>query len=86
MFDFGFPELLLILIVTIFAIGPKEMPGVMRGLARIVKRLQYIRFSISRQFDDVINDVNLEDMRKDANTRAENKDDIDAEIEEDEVA
>ena len=52
MLDFGWAELFVVMAVAVFAIGPKEIPGLMRGLGRLFRRFQYMKYSISQQFDD----------------------------------
>ncbi len=67
MLDFGWPELFLIVAIAIIVIGPNEIPAVMVALGRIVRRFQYIKFAISQQFDDVMRDADLDDIRKSVN-------------------
>ncbi len=67
MLDFGFPELLVIITLTILVIGPKELPVLMRGLGRVVRRLQYVRFAVSQQFEDFMRESDLDDIRKSVN-------------------
>lgn len=64
MLDFSWSELLLVAVVAILAIGPKQLPEVMHGLGRIVRRLQYMRFALSKQFDDFMEQSDLNEMRK----------------------
>lgn len=64
MFDIGWSELLLIGVVAVVAIGPKELPQVMRGLGQGVRRLQYMKFALSRQFDDFMRESELHDLHK----------------------
>ncbi|MCB9979253.1 MAG: hypothetical protein H6862_06595 [Rhodospirillales bacterium] len=52
MFDLSFPELFFVIIVAILVVGPQDIPKVLYGLGRIVRRVQYMRFSFSRQFED----------------------------------
>ena len=52
MLDFGWAELFLIMAVAVLVIGPKEIPGLMRGFGRLFRRFQYMKHSISQQFDD----------------------------------
>ncbi len=66
MLDFGLPELLLIMAVAVLVIGPKEIPELMRGLGRIVRRLQYMKFALSQQFDDFMKDHDLDELRSGA--------------------
>ena len=67
MLDFGFPELLLIMAVAVLVIGPQEIPAVMRMLGRIVRRLQYVRYAFSRQFEEFMEESDLDDIRKSVN-------------------
>lgn len=69
MLDFSWPELLMIAVVALVVIGPKEIPQIMHVLGRFVRRLQYVRFAMSQQFDDFMKEHDLEDIRKAANTR-----------------
>ena len=70
MLDFGFPELLMIMAVAVLVIGPKEIPVVMRTLGRIVRRLQYVRYAFSKQFDEFMEEEDLEKIRQSVNFEA----------------
>ncbi len=67
MLDFGWPELFLIVAIAVFLIGPKELPGIMVALGRVFRRFQYIKYAISQQFDDVMRDADMGDIRKSVN-------------------
>lgn len=85
MLDFGWAELLLIVAVAVFVIGPKDIPKMMYGLGRLVRRVQYIRFAVSQQFDEMMNTGDIEELRKGVNFETARKaDDIAAESEMDE--
>jgi sec-independent protein translocase protein TatB len=60
MLDFGFPELLMIIAVLILVVGPKQIPEIMYNLGRIMRRLSYMRFALSRQFEDFMHDMDVE--------------------------
>ena len=62
MLDFGWAELFLIMAVAVLVIGPKEIPGLMRGVGKLFRRLQYMKHSISAQFDDFMADVDVTDV------------------------
>ena len=70
MLDFSWAELLIILAVAVFVIGPKDIPNMMYGLGRIVKRFQYIKFAISQQFDEVMQSHDIEELRRGVNIEA----------------
>jgi sec-independent protein translocase protein TatB len=78
MFDIGWSELLLIAAIAILVIGPKELPVVMRTLGRLMRRLQYVRYAFSKQFEDFMETQNLDELRESVNFEAKkNKFDFD---------
>lgn len=60
--DFGWTELILIMALAVLVIGPNEIPQLMRGLGRIMRRVQYIKYAVSQQFDDFMKDADMEDI------------------------
>lgn len=69
MLDFSWAELFVIVVVALIVIGPKDIPQIMHTLGRFVRRLQYVRFAMSQQFDDFMKEHDLEDIRKAAQAR-----------------
>ena len=67
MLDFGWAELLIIAAVAVFVVGPKDIPKIMYGLGRLLRRVQYIRFAVSQQFDDIMQAGDVEELRKGVN-------------------
>ncbi len=67
MLDFGWAELIILVAVAVFVIGPKDIPNVMYGLGRLVRRFQYIKYAVSKQFDDIMNTGDLEELRRGVN-------------------
>jgi sec-independent protein translocase protein TatB len=72
--DFGFAELLVIIAIAVLVIGPSEIPTLMVALGRVVRRLQYIRFAISEQFEDFMNEADMNGLRTSVNFEAEDVD------------
>ncbi len=64
MLDFSWSEFLIVLVVAVLAIGPKQIPDVLYTLGRLVRRLQYMRFALGKQFEDFMQDSDLNEMRK----------------------
>ena len=62
MMDVGWSELLLVAVVAIFAIGPQQLPEMMYKAGRFVRRLQYIRYNMSRQMEDYLQMGDLRDL------------------------
>ncbi len=75
MLDFGWAELLIIVAVAVFVIGPKDIPNLMYGLGRLVRRVQYIRFAVSQQFEDIMQAGDLDELRKGVNFEERRPDD-----------
>lgn len=67
MLDFGWAELLIIVAVAVFVVGPQDIPKIMYGLGRLLRRFQYIKFAVSKQFDEVLNAGDIEELRKGVN-------------------
>lgn len=64
MLDFSWAELFVIVVVALVVIGPKDIPQIMHTLGRFVRRLQYVRFAMSQQFDDFMKEHDLDEIRK----------------------
>jgi sec-independent protein translocase protein TatB len=67
MLDFGWSELILIMALAVLVIGPKELPVMMRGLGRLVRRLQYVKYAFSQQFEEFMQDSDMEDIGRSVN-------------------
>lgn len=67
MLDFGWAELLVIIAVAVLVVGPQDIPKVMYGLGRLARRLQYVKFAISQQFDDILKAGDIEELRRGVN-------------------
>lgn len=67
MFDIGWSEMLLVAVVAVLVIGPNELPAVMRSLGRVARRLQYVRYAFTQQFEDFMREADLADIRKQVN-------------------
>ena len=67
MLDFGWTELLVIMGLAILVIGPNEIPALMRGLGNVMRRISYIKYAFTQQFDDFMREADLDDMRQSVN-------------------
>jgi|GEM_PF-1282698 len=63
MLDFAWSEFLVVIIVAVIVIGPKQLPEVLFTLGRLVRRLQYMKFAMSQQFEDFMEKSDLNDLR-----------------------
>jgi sec-independent protein translocase protein TatB len=70
MFDFSWSELLLIGIVALIFIGPKELPGVLRTLGQWMSKVRRMAGDFQNQFHDAMREAELADLKKDVDEMA----------------
>jgi sec-independent protein translocase protein TatB len=64
MFDIAWSELLLIAVVALIFIGPKELPAVLRNLGRMAAKLRRSADDFRRQFEDSMREAGYEDLHQ----------------------
>ncbi len=64
MFDIGYSELLLIAVVALIVIGPKELPRVMRTVGEWVGRARGMARHFRSGIDTMMREAELEEMEK----------------------
>jgi len=64
MFDFGAGELVVIGVVALVAIGPKELPGLLRTVGQAVGKLRRMAGDFQGQFNDAMREADLADAQK----------------------
>ncbi len=64
MFDVGYSELLVIAIVLIVVVGPKDLPKMLRAFGKTMTRVRQMSGEFRRQFDDALKEVELDEVRK----------------------
>jgi sec-independent protein translocase protein TatB len=64
MFDIGWGELLLIGVVALIAIGPKELPGALRSLGQWMGKIRKMASEFQGQFQDAMREAELHDLKK----------------------
>jgi sec-independent protein translocase protein TatB len=64
MFDIGAGELLVIGVVALVAIGPKELPGVLRTVGQAVGKMRRMAGEFQDQFREAMREAELEEARK----------------------
>ncbi|MCB1682759.1 MAG: hypothetical protein KDI61_13190 [Alphaproteobacteria bacterium] len=80
MLDVGWQELLLIAALAVLLVGPEELPKVMVFFGRIARRLHYVKYALTQQFEDLMREADLDDIRQSVNF--EDKDFNEAEADE----
>ena len=64
MFDIGWGELLVIGIVALIAIGPKELPGALRTLGQWMSKLRRMASEFQSQFQEAMREAEMTDLKK----------------------
>ncbi len=64
MFDIGWSELLLIGIVALIVIGPKELPGALRTLGQWTAKLRRMASEFQGQFHEALREAEMADLKK----------------------
>ena len=67
MFEIAWSELFIVLVVAIIVVGPKELPGMLRALGRMLGKLRRQADDFRRQFDESMKDVGGEDLQRELN-------------------
>jgi sec-independent protein translocase protein TatB len=66
MFGFGWGEMVVIGIVALIAIGPKELPTVLRSLGHWVGKIRRMAAEFQGQFQEALREAELTDLKKHA--------------------
>lgn len=79
MLDIGWPELLIIALVTIIVVGPKELPRVLRTVTQMLRKIRAMASEFQSGIDELAREAELDDLKKDIEKAAST--DIAAELE-----
>jgi sec-independent protein translocase protein TatB len=71
MFDIGWSELLVIGIVALIAIGPKELPGVLRTVGNYMGKIRRMASEFQGQFHEAMREAEMADLKKSVDEMAE---------------
>ncbi len=66
MFDLGWGELVVIGIVALIAIGPKELPTVLRTLGQYMAKVKRMASEFQGQFQEAMREAEFADLKKQA--------------------
>jgi sec-independent protein translocase protein TatB len=65
MFDISWSELLVIAVVAIVVIGPKDLPRVLRSLGRWTGQVKRMARDFQNQFNEALREAELDSVKKD---------------------
>jgi len=82
MFDLGWDEMLVIGVVALIVLGPKELPNALRTVSTVMKNARKLAGEFQSGVNEIIREADLEDARKKLNeVQALNKNQIQNAIE-----
>ena len=64
MLDIGWSELLVIAVILIVVVGPKDLPPMLRAFGKMTTRLRRTAGEFRAQFDDALREADMDDLRK----------------------
>lgn len=68
MLNFGWGEILVIVVIAIIVVGPKELPGMLRTFGRVLGKARRMSREVQTQFNEILREAerqaDLEDVRK----------------------
>ncbi len=64
MLDFGWQEFMVIAVVTILVVGPKELPRVFRTVTGLMRKARSLAGEFHSAMDEMARDADLQDIKK----------------------
>jgi sec-independent protein translocase protein TatB len=64
MFDIGWSEFVVIAVVALIAIGPKELPGVLRMVGQWIGKARKMAAEFQGQFQEAMREAEMADLKK----------------------
>ena len=61
MFNVGLPEILIIILVVVVFVNPKEFPGFFRKVGKFVQQMKDMRETFTRSVEEIKNQINTAD-------------------------
>ncbi|WP_275782339.1 Sec-independent protein translocase protein TatB [Pararhizobium gei] len=64
MLDVGWTELVVIAVVLIIVVGPKDLPPMLRTFGKMMTKMRGMASDFRQQFDEALKEADLDDVRK----------------------
>jgi sec-independent protein translocase protein TatB len=77
MFDISWTEFLLVGVVALIVIGPKELPGVLRTLGQYTRKVRGMAADFQNQFQEAMREAEMADLKKQVDEMAHDFKDFD---------
>ncbi len=68
MFDLGWTEILIIAVIALIVIGPKDLPSALRNVAYWVRKARGLAREFQKGVDDLVREAELDDVQKEIKT------------------
>lgn len=66
MFDIGWPELMVIAVIALVVIGPKDLPKAVYGVGKWVRKARMVAREFQTHVDDMMREAELDEIRQQA--------------------
>jgi sec-independent protein translocase protein TatB len=76
MFDIGWSELVVIGVVALIVIGPKELPGVLRMAGQWITKIRRMASEFQGQFQEAMREAEMADLKKQVDDIADSTRDL----------
>jgi sec-independent protein translocase protein TatB len=76
MFDIGWSELVVIGVVALIVIGPKELPGVLRMVGQWITKVRRMASDFQGQFQEAMREAEMADLKKQVDELADSARDL----------
>jgi sec-independent protein translocase protein TatB len=68
MFDIAWGEFVVIAVVALIVIGPKELPGVLRAIGQWTTKIRRMAAEFQGQFQEALREAEMADLKKEVDT------------------
>ena len=65
MFDLGWQEFLMVAVVLVLVVGPKDMPRIMRSFSQVMRKAKSMAREFTTSLEDVANEADVKKVLKD---------------------
>ncbi len=64
MFDIGWPELMLIMVIALIVIGPKDLPAAIRTVTSILRKVRGMAAEFQSGLDDIAREAGVDEIKR----------------------
>jgi len=68
LFDIGWTEMLVVAVVAIIFVGPKDLPAMLRTFGKTARKIRAMAGDFQRQFDDALKEAELDGVKDSINS------------------